>query len=319
MSAAGLLARLAHVALATPDIETSYRFFHDVIGLEEVGRVGEEIHLRAWGDTGHHTLALVPTTGNAYVEHISWRARTREAVEQVAERVGRVTAVRRLPAGSEAGQGDAIRFQAHDRFPFEVFYDRAGEPAGAGGPSPIKTNASSPGVRGVTPRRLDHVNLTCTDEVAGVEWMQRELGFELREYLHRDGKLEAGWMAVSPLPHDVGVGVDPHGKRAGFHHVAFFLDSGSDILRAAEILAENGIEAERGPGRHAISQALFLYVRDPGSGHRVELYTGGYLVLDPDWEPVGWSAESEYRQWWGPELDRLAAARFTETTDCGAA
>ena len=45
---------------------------------------------------------------------------------------------------------------------------------------------------------------------------------------------------------------------------------------------------ERGPGRHGIANAFFLYVRDP-DGHRVELFTSDYLTVDPDHEPIRWS------------------------------
>ena len=28
---------------------------------------------------------------------------------------------------------------------------------------------------------------------------------------------------------------------------------------------------------------------DPGSGMRVEIFSNGYLIFEPDWEPIGWS------------------------------
>ena len=56
---------------------------------------------------------------------------------------------------------------------------------------------------------------------------------------------------------------------------------------------------ERGPGRHGISNAFFLYVRDP-DGHRIELFTSDYLTVDPDLEPLRWSLTDPQRQTlWG--------------------
>jgi catechol 2,3-dioxygenase len=56
---------------------------------------------------------------------------------------------------------------------------------------------------------------------------------------------------------------------------------------------------ERGPGRHGISNAFFLYVRDP-DGHRVELFTSDYLTVDPDHAPIRWSLTDPRRQTlWG--------------------
>ena len=56
---------------------------------------------------------------------------------------------------------------------------------------------------------------------------------------------------------------------------------------------------ERGPGRHGISNAFFLYVRDP-DGHRIEIYTSDYLSVDPDLEPIAWKLKDPQRQTlWG--------------------
>ena len=56
---------------------------------------------------------------------------------------------------------------------------------------------------------------------------------------------------------------------------------------------------ERGPGRHGISNAFFLYIRDP-DGHRVELFTSDYLTVDPDHAPIRWSLTDPRRQTlWG--------------------
>ena len=64
------------------------------------------------------------------------------------------------------------------------------------------------------------------------------------------------------------------------------------MLRAADVLVEADIQVDQAPGRHGVTQALFLYVRDPGTGHRVELFSDGYLIFDPDWEPVEWGVDN---------------------------
>ena len=56
---------------------------------------------------------------------------------------------------------------------------------------------------------------------------------------------------------------------------------------------------ERVPGRHGISNAFFLYLRDP-EGNRIELYTGDYISADPDWVPIRWKLNDPQRQtFWG--------------------
>jgi catechol 2,3-dioxygenase len=61
---------------------------------------------------------------------------------------------------------------------------------------------------------------------------------------------------------------------------------------------------ERGPGRHGISNAFFLYVRDP-DGHRLELYCSDYQTMDPDHPPLRWSLRDPMRQTlWGAPAPR---------------
>ncbi len=63
-----------------------------------------------------------------------------------------------------------------------------------------------------------------------------------------------------------------------------------NILHLCDVMASSGYlkNLERGPGRHGISNAFFLYVRDP-DGHRLELYTSDYQTMDTDHEPLRWS------------------------------
>ena len=73
------------------------------------------------------------------------------------------------------------------------------------------------------------------------------------------------------------------------------------VLKWLVVLASLGYLAnmERGPGRHGISNAFFLYIRDP-DGHRVELFTSDYLTVDPDFEPLRWALQDAQRQTlWG--------------------
>ena len=52
------LSQLAHIEILTLDLEKSVKFFLDIVGLDETGREGNSVYLRAWGDYFHHTLKL---------------------------------------------------------------------------------------------------------------------------------------------------------------------------------------------------------------------------------------------------------------------
>ena len=90
---------------------------------------------------------------------------------------------------------------------------------------------------------------------------------------------------------------------------------GNRITQLCDILAGARAEQhiERGPGRHGISNALFLYLRDP-DGHRTEYYSSDYLTVDPDFEPIRWSLDDSRRQQlWGGIAPK---SWFTEGSVC---
>jgi catechol 2,3-dioxygenase len=79
-----------------------------------------------------------------------------------------------------------------------------------------------------------------------------------------------------------------------------------NVLHLCDVMASSGFltNLERGPGRHGISNAFFLYVRDP-DGHRLELYTSDYNTMDHDHEPLRWSLRDPRRQTlWGAPAPR---------------
>lgn len=71
------------------------------------------------------------------------------------------------------------------------------------------------------------------------------------------------------------------------HHVGFWLSDPMSIIHTCDVLVRLGYgqHIERGPGRHGLSNAFFLCLRDT-DGHRVELYTGDYLTTDTDVKPT---------------------------------
>lgn len=299
------IAKLGHVSLAVPDLEKSLWFFHDVLGLEITERSRDTVYLRANMEFEHHSLVL-KAGDRPYMDHVGWRVKRPEDVDAFAHRLKTGgTEVTRLPRGQENGQGDAIRFRMPAGHIFEMYYDVDKPRAPEESRSVLKNQNYKSWNRGIAPRRIDHVNLWTTQNPgAAHDWLAKELGFKMREYVKLDnGFVVGGWMSVTPLVHDVAVMADPHAPTpARLHHIAYWLDNAQDVLRACDILREHGIKPDQGPGKHGISQALFTYVRDPASGHRVELFSNGYLIFDPDWEPVEWSEKDLplALTFWGP-------------------
>lgn len=312
------IAKLGHVALVSADLEKSLWFFRDTIGLEETEVVDGVHYLRAWGDFEHHTLSI--TAGEtSYIDHIGWRTKRREDIGTFAKLLEDAgTELRWIEAGEEVAQGEAIRFELPSGHRFELYYDMEKTPADESRKSVLKNQTYKSWAKGVSPRRIDHVNLqTSHDNAEIVKYLQEALGFKLREYfVNPDDVQVASWLSVTNLVHDVAIMSTSRSKEPNeMHHIAYWLDNAQDLLRAADILCEADVQFV-GPGKHGISQAMYIYVKDPGSGLRLEIFTNGYLIFEPDWEPVKWTYEEYLKNgsaYWGDrrrdDVDREAQVK----------
>ncbi|WP_226037524.1 VOC family protein [Aquibacillus saliphilus] len=309
------IAKLGHIALVTPDMKKSLWFFKEVLGLEETEEVNGTVYLRAWGDFEHHSLSLTPGE-KGRVDHIGWKAKRKEDVEGFAQLLVETgTEVNWVEKGDEAGQGRAIRFKLPSQHSFEIYFEMEKTLADKDSRSILKNQRHQSWRKGVSPRRIDHVNIATSMNVGEIhQYLSNQLGFKLREYVTDDkGEIAAAWMSVTNLVHDIAISPRPDEKTPNrLHHISYWLDDAGDLLRAADILSEEGIKFI-GPGKHGISQAMYIYVIDPGSGCRVELFTGGYLIFEPDWEPVKWSAEERAvgNTYWGDTVQNKEANYMT--------
>ena len=152
---------------------------------------------------------------------------------------------------------------------------------------------------GVKPLRIDHFNCYSPDVDASVEFYN-ELGFRVTEYTEDDESknLWAAWMHRKGGIHDIAF---TNGKGPRLHHTAFWVPTPLNIIDLLDLMSTTGYldNIERGPGRHGISNAFFLYILDP-DGHRIEIYCSDYQTVDPDLEPIKWDLKDPQRQTlWG--------------------
>jgi len=296
------LAHLGHVEILTPKPAESLAFFTDVFGMEAIDRVGQSVYLRAWGDYDHCTLKLTEAK-QAGLGHVGWRAVSPHALER------RVQALAAQGCGKswidgDVGHGRAYQFTDPDGHPMELYYESRKYVAPDGLRSRLFNQPHTYTGRGVAVKRLDHVNLMCSAVTPNRRFLQEQLGFQLHELLQPevDGTEEGAWLSVTPLTHDIAYVRDFTSQHGRLHHLAYWLDAREEVLRAADILTEHDIFIEAGPAKHNISQAFYLYLYEPG-GNRVEIYSGGYLVFAPDWEPIIWrKAERGRGVYWGATL-----------------
>lgn len=314
------IAQLGGVNLGTPDLEGSLKFFRDQLGMEVTHQANGIATLRGFQELTHHSLVLTEQE-EALVNAYSLRAETAEDVAKwktVLEDQG--LKVLNVAAGAEPGRGEAIRFALPGgEHPFEIYYDIERPEAPQEIQSKLPSNSSTR--RGLGVRRLDHINIHTGPETINQteEWLRSTLGFKRREYImhpKNDDVLIASWTSVTPQMHDVAFGMSDKGTKARLHHIAFNLQDFSDVLTAADVLRDQGVPFTAGPGKHGVGQAMYLYVHDPASDHRIELYAGGYLILEPDWEPIKWATKDIPLgiTWYGAEIDGSQGSRGRQTT-----
>jgi len=294
------LAHLAHVEVYTDGYDDSLDFFTRVYGLKLSAEDGTSAYLRAWDEYELHSLKLTRhhTTG---VGHIAYRATSPEALER---RVKAIEASRFKSLGwvdGDLGHGRAYRFADPFGHVFEIYWDtHRCQPAPVDLPA-LKNNASKFHAQGACPRRIDHVNLLGEDVTEFRAFVETCLGSRVTELIQLDnGRLGGCWFTVNNKTYDLVCTEERGGGVGRLHHVTYATDQREDILRAADIMLENGVHIETGPHKHAIQGSFFLYVWEP-AGNRIELANAGArLLLAPDWEPVVWTeADRKKGQAWG--------------------
>ena len=294
------VSHLAHVELRTPRLNETLAFLTSVFGLRESARAGPSVYLRAWGDFYHHTLKITDAAQPG-LGHVAWRATSPQALDR------RVRALEGRGCGrgwvdGDQGHGPAYQFADPAGHLMEIFYEVEWHEAPVAMRTRLKNQPHRRPSSGIGTRRIDHVNLLAADVGANRQFLEDSLGFRLREQIVHSGREMGAWLSVTPLVHDIAYMRDGSGADGRFHHVAFWMDDFSDLIRAADILREAGTRIEAGPAKHAITNGLFLYLYEPG-GNRLELFSGGYLIFAPDWRPVTWTEEDrDLRVWWGGEL-----------------
>lgn len=308
-----LISQLAHVELLTPKPEESIWFFKEVLGLEESARTGQSVYLRGWGEFFHHSLKVTEAKQSG-VGHVGWRADSAEALDE-AVRFLEGTGLAEGWIDGDTGHGPAYRFRSPDGHMTEIFWEVEWYEAPPEMRSTLKNLPQKKLTRGIGARRIDHVNLFVSSVAPNREFFG-QLGFRHHEGIFMENpEQELGaWMAVTNLSHDLAVMYDPTGAKGRINHVAYWLDSELELLRAAGVLRENGFTIECGPACHGVSQALFLYVLEPG-GNRIEIFSGGYLNFTPDWGPIKWYTSERPDIWFGGELPQSVITYGTPPVD----
>ena len=286
------IVRLSHAELRVTDLAWSRAYYVDVLGLQVTHEDRDAIYLRAMEERGHHCLVLRRADA-ASVGALGFKVWSEEDLDKAAHWF----AARGLPVDwvDLPFMGRCL----HTRDPWGVplqFYARMDRLP------PIHQTYSL--YRGVKPLRIDHFNLFSSNVDAAVAFYG-DMGFRVTEYTEdaQSGRIWAAWMHRKGGVHDIAF---TNGTGPRLHHTAFWVPTPLNIIDLLDLMSTSGYleNIERGPGRHGISNAFFLYIRDK-DGHRTEIYCSDYQTCDPDLEPIKWDLKDPQRQTlWGAPAPR---------------
>jgi catechol 2,3-dioxygenase len=285
--------RTSHVVLGVTDLDRSLAFYQGTLGLHLEDRTASEAYLRGVEERQHHSLVLKKTTTPA-CERIGFKVGSDEDLDKAAA----FLAAKGLRHAFVDVPYQDRTLQAIDPFgtPLEFYFKMEQRQ---------RLLQLYGHYKGVQAQRLDHFNIFSPELQDAIDFYAL-LGFRMTEYTEedgRDGRIIAAWMHRKGNVHDLAF---TNGAGPRLHHMAYWISSPLHIIHLCDVMASTGYLAnmERGPGRHGISNAFFLYVRDPDC-HRTEFYSSDYQTMDPDHEPLRWSVRDPRRQTlWGQPAPR---------------
>ena len=284
--------RIAYVDCQVTDLALSKAFWVDALGLVVTEETKDALYLRGLEERNHHCVVL-RRAPDLNVTAVGFKVFSEDDLDCAAQFCASKGLRHRFI--EKPAQGRTLAFDDPLGTPIELFYHMESVP------SLLRKYGA---YRGAYPQRIDHVNCFSPDVQLSYDFFT-DIGFRTTEYAaaDQDDRLWSVWLQRKGNVHDIAF---TNGRGPRFHHVAMWVNSVTDIIHICDVLSTTGWLAsmERGPGRHGLSNAFFLYLRDP-DGHRVELFTSDYMTIDPDHQPTRWDLRDPQRQTlWGMPAPR---------------
>ena len=288
--------RIGHASIKVMDMAAAVRHYENVIGLKVTMQDKEgNVYLKCWDEWDRYSLILTKAD-SAGLNHVAYKVRKDADLDALAKRLeaaGVKTTM--LPEGALPSTGRMLQFNLPSGHEMRLyaFKECVGTDVGSTNPDPWPD-----GMKGAGAHWLDHLLLMCElnpetgiNRVAeNTKLLEEALDFYLVEQVTvgPGGAIQAAtWLTRTNTPHDIAfVG----GARNGLHHIAFYLDSWHDVLRAADIMAKNKVKIDVPPTRHGITRGETIYFFDP-SGNRNETFAGLGFLAQPDRPVTTWTED----------------------------
>lgn len=246
-----------YVALNVTNLDRSIAFYCDLVGLHLEERVGDQLACLRCSDDHHNVLLYrAPSAG---IRRMAFQLESPEDLTRAHSHIRKLGWPLTEVAATEIAalrQGKTLRFALpHSGLTFEFYAEIA---PGRDRYIPTLTQI----------QRLGHVVIRCANRDAVLDTLTRELNFRVSDYFGD----QVAFLRCHPNPYHHSFGVS-RAESDGLHHVNFMVRDVDDIGRAMNRMRNAGVEIVYGPGRHDISNSIFLYYLDP-DGMTVEFSFG---------------------------------------------
>ena len=290
--ASSRVSALRSVALNVPDLAQAEAFYTQTWHLAVAARTKDALYLRASG-ADHHVLALHLAAGPARIRDVTLRARSRQALDEVARLAaaagGRVV----QPVGpvTEPGGGAALIVADPDGRVFRLVWGD-------------EQHADAREVQD-RPVRLAHAVLNSHDVEATRAFMEQVFDFSLS-----DRTRIMAFLRCNSDHHSLALGDTDNDA---LNHIAFLMPDLESVMRGGGRMKDAGYAIEWGPGRHGPGDNAFNYFVGPFDV--VIEYTAEVEQVDDSYQagqPADWTWPPGRVDQWGisqPPSARLKQAQ----------
>ena len=235
-----------YVALNVSDLDRSIHFYRDLVGLQLEQRVGDAAFLRCSDD--HHNLVLY-RADEPGIKRMGFELESAEDLAQARAYVEQQGwPVRDVPAeeAQQLSQGPTFRFRVPEHSLTFEFYAQMERGSGPFVPTVARI------------QRLGHVVVHCANRDGFLRTLTEKLNFRVSDHFGE----QVAFLRCFPNPFHHSFGIS-RGEKDGLHHVNFMVTDVDDVGRANNRMRNNEVPIVYGPGRHDISNSIFLYYLDP--------------------------------------------------------
>lgn len=235
-----------YVALNVTDLDRAIPFYRDLVGLTLEEQRPDALFFRCSDD--HHNLVLY-RAAEPGIRRMGFELESAADLEQARRWIREQGWVIEDLDDDECRslhQGETFRFRIPDCTLTFEFYARMARAASPFEPTVAKI------------QRLGHVVVGAAQAERVVQTLTERLNFRISD---RFGD-QVTFMRCFPNPYHHSFGI-ARADRDRFHHVNFMVSDVDDVGRGMNRMKKHGVEIVYGPGRHDISNSIFLYYLDP--------------------------------------------------------